>query len=86
MKVNGPVYVKSDKTSDIQDKNLSADEIETIIEDSVVSDGDSNMEEMKYYIHKKNSNKGESYVEVEVNSDEEDNLRETTNASHITQL
>ena len=40
VKLNGPVYFKSDKTIDVQDKNLSADEIETNIEDSVISDGD----------------------------------------------
>ena len=40
MKVTGPVYTNYDKTSDVQDKGVSADERETKIEDSVISDGD----------------------------------------------
>ena len=43
MKLNGPVYTMSDQTSDFQDKSLFADERETNIEDSVISDGDREM-------------------------------------------
>ena len=38
VKVTGPVYAKSDKISDVQEKSLSADERDTNIEDSVISD------------------------------------------------
>ena len=40
LKVTGPVYAKYDKKNDVQDKSLSADEIETNVEDSVISGGD----------------------------------------------
>ena len=43
VKLNGPVYTMSDQTSDFQDKSLFADERETNIEDSVISDGDREM-------------------------------------------
>ena len=38
--MDGPVYAKYDNTTDVQDKILSADEIESNIEDSLVSGGD----------------------------------------------
>ena len=60
--MTGPVYSKSDKTSDVQDKIVAADEIETNIEDSVIYDGDRELEEVKDDIHKKNSKKGEGCV------------------------
>ena len=56
MKVTGTLYAKSDKTSSVQDKSVPADERETNIEDSVISDGYRDMEEVKDDIHKKNSN------------------------------
>ena len=40
VKLTGLVYAKYDKTSDVQEKNMSADEKETNIEGSVISDGD----------------------------------------------
>ena len=63
-----PVYTESDKTSDVQDKSVSADERETNIEEPVISDGDRYMEEVKDDIHKNDCKKGEGCVEVEVNS------------------
>ena len=84
--MTGPVYSKSDKTSDVQEKSVSADEIETNIEDSVIYDGDRELEEVKDDIHKKNAKKGEGYVEVEVNYNGEENLKETTTTSHSTHL
>ena len=67
-------------------KVCSADEIEANIEDSVMSYGDRDPEEAKDDIHKKNAEKGEGYVEVEVNSNGEEDLKETTATSHSTQL
>ena len=40
------------------------------------------MEDVKDDIHKKNANKVEGCVEVEVNSNGEDNIKETTTNSH----
>ena len=54
---------------------MSADEIVTNIEDSVISDGNRDLEEVKDDIHKNNANKVEGYVEVELNSNGEDNLK-----------
>ena len=84
--MTGPVYAKPDNTSYFQDKIVSTDEIENNIEDSVISDGDRYMEEMKDVIHKKNTKKGYGYVEVEVNSNGEDNLKDTTTTSYGTHL
>ena len=84
--MNEPVYANYDNTIDVQDKSVSADEIETNIEDSVISDGDTELEEVKDDIHKKNANKGEGYVEVKVNSNGEDNLKEATTTSCSTKL
>ena len=78
VKVTGPVYAKYDKTSDVQDESVSANRRENIIEDSVISDGDRDMEEAKYDIYKKNSKKIEGCDEVEVNYNGEDNLNEAT--------
>ena len=86
VKVNGHVYTNSDKTNDVQDKSVSDDGIETNIEDSVISDGYRDLGEAKDDIHKKNAKKGQVNVEVEVNSNGEDNLKETTTTSHINQL
>ena len=44
------------------------------------------MEEMKDVIHKKNTKKGYGYVEVEVNSNGEDHLKDTTTTSYGTHL
>ena len=84
--MNGPVYANYDNTIDVQDKSVSADEIETNIEGSVISDGDRDMEEVKDDIHNDNAKKGEGHVEVEVNYNGEDNIKETTTTSHSTQL
>ena len=67
-------------------KNASDDKRETNIEDSVISDGDRELEEVKYDIHKNNAKKGEVYVEVEVNSNGEDNIKETATTSYSTQI
>ena len=73
--MNGPVYSKYDNISDVQYKSMSTDETETNIEDSVIYDGDRDLEEVKYDTHNKNANKGEGCVEVEVNSNGEENRR-----------
>ena len=86
LKLTGPVYVNYDKTSNVQEKNASDDKRETNIEDSVISDGDRELEEVKYDIHKNNAKKGEVYVEVEVNSNGEDNIKETATTSYSTQI
>ena len=56
--MTGPVYIKYDKISGIQENSLSADEIETNIEDSVISYGEKELEEVKDHTHKKNDKKG----------------------------
>ena len=62
-----PVYAKSDKKNNVQEKSVFAEERESNIKYSVISDGDRELKEVKDEIHNKNSKKVEGYVEVEVN-------------------
>ena len=55
--MTGPVYAKSDKTSDVQDKIVPADKRENNIEGSVISDGYRDLEEVEDDIHNKNAKK-----------------------------
>ena len=80
------MYVNYDKTTDIQDTSVYSDERESNIEYSLISDGYREPEEVKDEIHKNNYNKGEGYFGVEVNSNGEENLKETTTTSHSTKL
>ena len=56
--MTGHVYDNYDKTSGVQYKSVSSYEIETNVEDSVISDEYRDLEEAKDEIHKNNANKG----------------------------
>ena len=81
-----PVYAKSDKKNNVQEKSVFAEERESNIKYSVISDGDRELKEVKDEIHNKNSKKVEGYVEVEVNYNGEYNIKEKNTTSRSTQL
>ena len=81
-----PVYAKSDKKNNVEEKSVFAEERESNIKYSVISDGDRELKEVKDEIHNKNSKKVEGYVEVEVNYNGEYNIKEKNTTSRSTQL